>query len=331
VRWLGTQRGLESEVVPKAGIDISYISIAGLRGKGALSWLTAPFKLAYAMLQSMQVLMKLRPVAVLGMGGFVTGPAGLMSFLMRYPLVVHEQNAIAGMTNRWLAKMARRVLQAFPETFERSDVITTGNPIRSDIMNLPAPEQRFAERGDSPLRLLVLGGSLGARALNDVVPQALALLDESERPEVWHQAGKRNIEEARQAYQQAGVTGRVDAYVDDMAEAYGWADIVLCRAGALTIAELACAGVGAILVPFPYAVDDHQTRNGAYLADSGAALLIQQNALTAERLASQLKAVQTPAQGRAHLLNMARAARALAKPEATNAVAQQCLEVAYAS
>jgi len=329
VRWLGTRRGLESQVVPNAGIPIDYISINGLRGKGALSWLAAPFKLIYALWQSLQLLRRVQPAAVLGMGGFVTGPAGVASRLLGCPLLIHEQNAVAGMTNRWLAKLATRVLQAFPGALPQADVITTGNPVRAEIAALAAPEQRFAERTGQPIRLLVLGGSLGAQALNERVPQVLALLDEAVRPEVWHQAGSRNLDQAEQAYREAGVVGRVDAFVEDMAAAYGWADLVLCRAGALTVAELAAAGVASVLVPFPFAVDDHQTKNGEYLARHGAALLVQQTELTKQRLAEIFNQLLTPAQGRAPLLEMAKAARALAKADATEVVARHCLEVAY--
>jgi len=324
VRWLGTRAGLEAEVVPKAGIAIDYIQIGGLRGKGLLRKLSLPFSMLNAMWQAWGVLRRLHPCAVLGMGGFVTGPAGLVAAMTGRPLLVHEQNAVAGMTNRWLARWANKVMGAFPEVLPQSEL--TGNPIRGGILNLAAPAERFSQRQGRALRLLVLGGSLGAKALNDVVPAALVQLDECDRPEVWHQAGKRNIDEAQLAYQQAGVNGRVSAYIDDMAEAYGWADLVICRAGALTVAELACAGVGAILVPYPHAVDDHQTKNGEYLANNGAARVVQQDALTVPCLVELISEYLNPAQGRASLLRMAEAARHLAKPEATATVATRCLE-----
>ncbi len=325
VRWLGTRAGLEAEVVPKAGIEIEYIKIGGLRGKGLMRKLSMPFMLLNAMWQAWQVLRRLQPRAVLGMGGFVTGPAGLVAALSGRALLVHEQNAIAGMTNRWLARWADKVMEAFPNALPNGEL--TGNPIRGAILHLPVPAERFAGR-EGALRILVLGGSLGAAALNSVVPQALAQLDEADRPEVWHQAGKRNIDEAQQAYQQAGVTGQVVPYIEEMAEAYGWADLVICRAGALTVSELACAGVGAILVPYPYAVDDHQTKNGSYLAAHGAAQVVQQSELNPEGLAALIKPFLPPAQGRVTLLKMAEAARSLGKPEATASVAARCLEVA---
>lgn len=325
VFWLGTRRGLEAQLVPAAGIDMEWISVAGLRGKGGLAWLLAPFQLLRAAAQVAVVIFRQRPTAVLGMGGFVTGPGGVMTWLLRKPLVIHEQNSIAGMTNRLLAPLAQRVCAAFPDTFRRKDVLHTGNPVRREIAELPAPERRFAGRG-GPIRLLVLGGSLGARALNEVVPAAVALMNA--RPTIWHQTGGRNLDEARAAYQNAGVTARIEPFIDDMAAAYAWADLVLCRAGALTIAELAAAGVGALLVPYPHAVDDHQTHNAQYLVQARAALVVQQRELTATSLHELL----TPFCGdsaRSHLVNMAQAARRLARTDAAALVAAQCLEVAH--
>lgn len=326
VCWMGTRQGLEATVVPAAGIPMEWVSIGGLRGKGAKTLLLAPFQLARAATQVLGIMLRRRPSVVLGMGGFVTGPGGVMTWLLRLPLVIHEQNAIAGFTNRMLAPLAHRVLEAFPATFKRKRVYHTGNPVRRAIAELPEPAQRFSQREGS-LRLLVLGGSLGARALNETLPRALARLPDDQRPDVWHQAGKRNIDEARAAYAAAGVEGRVEPFIDDMAQAYAWADLVICRAGALTIAELAAAGVGAILVPFPFAVDDHQTHNARYLADHDAAVCIQQKDLSDERLAQLLG--EYAAAGRPRLLAMAQAARALAKTDAAAHVARHCLEVAY--
>lgn len=274
--------------------------------------------------------MRRRPMAVLGMGGFVAGPGGLMTWLLRKPLVIHEQNAVAGLTNRLLARVAGRVVEAFPGTFAGSrNALATGNPVRSGIAALPAPDLRMAGR-TGPLRLLVVGGSLGAKALNETVPAALALLDESERPEVWHQTGARNLEEARGHYSTQGVQGRVEAFIDDMAEAYGWADLVLCRAGALTVSELAAAGVASLLVPFPYAVDDHQTANARYLADSGAALLVPQFELDGQRLSETLLRFGLDCQaGRAELRAMANKARARAMVDAARQVADICEEATY--
>ena len=322
VIWLGTRTGLEARVVPAAGFPVAWIRVRGLRGKGLAQRLQAPFMLALALLQSLWVMLRLRPAAVLGMGGFVTGPGGLMAWLLRRPLLIHEQNSVAGMTNRWLAPLARQVLMAFPGALPGGRL--TGNPVRADIAALPAPETRLAGRAGAS-RLLVLGGSLGAQALNEALPQAIARLPDGMRPEVWHQTGTQHLAAGRAAYAAAGVAARVEAFVDDMAAAYGWADLVVCRAGALTVAELAAAGIGAILVPYPHAVDDHQTGNARYLAEQGAALLLPQPDLSATRLAELLQPLLCD---RARLLNMARRARALAQPDAAEQVAQACLAAA---
>lgn len=325
VTWMGTQQGLEAVLVPKAGIPIEWIGVSGLRGKGVRRLLAMPFILGRALWQASAVLRRLQPRAVLGMGGFASGPGGLVARVLGIPLVVHEQNAIPGLTNRWLARVANQVLEAFPGTFPSArHAVSVGNPVRESIAALPVPSERFAGRTGSP-RLLVLGGSQGALALNRLVPQALALWDEAERPEVWHQAGGQLYEAAVTAYQEAGVTVRLTPFIEDMAAAYDWADLVLCRAGALTVAELAAAGVGAILVPFPFAVDDHQTANARFLERSGAARVVQQADLNAERLAVLLREALSDRQ---HLQTMAEAARRLAKTEAAEQVAQTCLEQA---
>lgn len=320
VAWLGTQRGIESDVVPKAGIDISYINVAGLRGKGVLGWVVAPFKLLHALWQGISVLRRLKPSVVLGMGGFVTGPGGIAAWLLRRPLVIHEQNAIAGLTNKLLVPFATRVLEAFPDTIQSGKTVHTGNPVRTMIG--AEPQQRPAAEKQK-IHLLVVGGSLGAKALNEVVPEALAQLSEELRPAVWHQAGKNNIDETLALYKTHGIDAKVQPFINSMGEAYAWADVVLCRAGALTIAELAIAGVPSILVPFPYAVDDHQTSNARYLADNGAALLVQQKDLTVSRLLELLKQLDLR-----KLQTMAAAAKKLALPHATQKVADLCLEVA---
>ncbi len=324
VVWLGTHRGLESRVVPAAGIDIEWVSVKGLRRKGIVAMLVAPFQLAWALLQSLGVIMRRRPAAVLGMGGFVSGPGGLAAWLTRRPLVIHEQNAAAGLTNRLLARLARVVLQAFPGSFNSSvRAETVGNPVREDIAAVAAPAERYREH-TGPLRLLVLGGSQGAKALNEVVPATLAALGDMDL-EVWHQAGARHLEQTRGAYAEHGVEARVADFVTDMAAAYAWADLVVCRAGAMTIAELAAAGVGAILVPFPHAVDDHQTRNARFLSERGAAVLLPETALDAQRLADLLRELLA---SRERLQEMARNARAMARPGAASDVAAMCLEVA---
>jgi UDP-N-acetylglucosamine--N-acetylmuramyl-(pentapeptide) pyrophosphoryl-undecaprenol N-acetylglucosamine transferase len=325
VVWLGTQRGLEARVVPQNGIDIEWISISGLRGRGVLAWLAAPFRIALAILQVLAMFRRRRPAAVLGMGGFVAGPGGFAAWLARKPLLIHEQNSVAGTTNRVLAPFARRVFEAFPGTFPRSaNAEVVGNPIRRALVALDEPRERFtARRGRQP-HLLVLGGSQGARILNRTLPQALALLAPASRPEVWHQAG-RGLEEAREAYTAAAVEARIDDFIDDVASAYRWADLVVARAGALTIAELEAVGVGAVLVPFRHATDDHQTRNAKHFVAGGAGVCIAEAELTPESLARELEALLGDP---AKLLAMAETARAQAKPDAAEKLAAACLALA---
>jgi len=325
VIWLGTQRGLEARIVPAAGIPIEWLSVGGLRGKGVMTLLAAPFKLALALTQALRVMWRHRPVLVVGLGGFVTGPGGVAAWLTGRPLVIHEQNAVAGFTNRCLSHLAREVLEAFPNSFRRDiKARVIGNPVREDISAVPPPSQRFATRS-GVIRLLVIGGSQGAAKLNAVVPFALAKLASTMTFDVRHQAGERWIEAGRQSYAGAGVRADVRPFIEDMAEAYGWADLVICRSGALTVSELAAVGIGAILVPFPAAVDDHQTHNAQYLVREGAALLIADRALTAERLAEELKQLCA---GRGKLLAMAERARQLAKPHATEELTASCLQLA---
>lgn len=323
VEWLGTQKGIEARVVPEADIKLHCIDVAGLRGKGKLSLLLAPFKLLLALWQAMAVIRRVKPDAVLGMGGFASGPGGLAARLLGKPLVIHEQNAIAGMTNKILSRLAWRVLEAFEDAFPPGmDTETVGNPVRGPILEMDAPNQRYEDRSGK-IRLLVVGGSLGAKAINDVLPQMLADLPQEERPEVWHQTGKRTHDETLARYQALGVDARVVPFIDQMDEAYAWADLVLCRAGALTVSELAIAGVPAILVPFPFAVDDHQTANAGYLAQLDAAKLVPQPELTVE----YLKKLITEQFGQRNtLLEMANKARALGRPEAGRRVAEVCLE-----
>lgn len=338
VVWLGTRRGLESSVVPKAGIEMEWVNVAGLRGKRAWDWVMAPFQVTRALMECLAVLRRHRPVAALGMGGFVAGPGGVASRLLGVPLVIHEQNAIAGLTNRLLARLSARVLQAFPGAFRESvNAATVGNPVRKNITHLAAPNVRFAERA-GPLRLLVIGGSLGAQVLNEIVPQTLALIPPPYRPEVVHQTGTRNLETAQQSYAEAGVTADVVPFIEDMAQAYGWADIVVCRAGAMTISELACVGVASVMVPYPHAVDDHQTHNAEFLVRTGAADWIPQSQLTVQHLLQVFQDVgigihdsspdQCIARARANLLARAQIARSLARPDAAQTVADVCREVA---
>lgn len=325
VAWLGTRQGLEARLVPEAGYPLTAIRVTALRGKGWLRLLAAPFMLSLALWQALVAVARLRPAAVLGMGGFVAGPGGVVAWLLRRPLLIHEQNSVPGTTNRLLAPLASRVLEGFPGSMPANRrAVHTGNPVRSEIVRLPEPERRFAGRG-AALHLLVLGGSLGAQVLNRIVPQAIARLPAAERPAVHHQTGQAEVAAVQARYRELAGEFRVEPFIPDMAAAYAWADLVVCRAGALTIAELAAAGVGAVLVPFPHATDDHQTGNARYLVDAGAAILIPQVDLDAGKLAGLLARYCTR---RAELLEMACRARRLACPDAARQVARLCLEAA---
>jgi UDP-N-acetylglucosamine--N-acetylmuramyl-(pentapeptide) pyrophosphoryl-undecaprenol N-acetylglucosamine transferase len=325
VVWLGTHLGLESRVVPEAGIDIEWISVKGLRRKGALAMLIAPLQIGWALLQSLGVIFRRRPAAVLGMGGFVSGPGGVAAWLTRRPLVIHEQNAAAGLTNRLLARLARVVLQAFPGSFNSPvNAETVGNPVRVDIAAIPDPAARYGDR-QGPLRLLVLGGSQGALALNRVVPAALALLDSELRPVVRHQCGERTLEIAQRAYDEHRIDVELLPFIEDMAAVYAWADLVVCRAGALTVAELCAAGLPALFVPYPAAVDDHQTANAGPMTEVGAAAIIQEADLTPQGLADLLREWL---QSRDRLLLRAKKARALATPNSLQRITELCLEQA---
>ncbi|WP_336367256.1 undecaprenyldiphospho-muramoylpentapeptide beta-N-acetylglucosaminyltransferase [Marinobacter sp. C2H3] len=325
VFWLGAAGGMEQRLIADTGIPLSLIHVSGLRGKGRLALLMAPFRLCRALGEAFTVVRRLRPDCVLGMGGFVTGPGGVAAWLTRTPLVIHEQNAVAGLTNRLLVRFAHTVLEAFPGSFG-AQVVTrcTGNPVRQDLARLPAPEERLAGR-NGRLRLLVVGGSLGAQVFNEQVPQALSRVPEVLRPDVRHQTGENKYETTREAYAAAGVEGRVEPFITDMADAYGWADLVLCRAGALTVSELCAAGVAAVLVPYPHAVDDHQTANARQMVEAGGAVLIPQPRLTPAALADILESL---AGDRARVEKMAAASRSLARPDATERVVNYCLEAA---
>jgi UDP-N-acetylglucosamine--N-acetylmuramyl-(pentapeptide) pyrophosphoryl-undecaprenol N-acetylglucosamine transferase len=322
VVWLGSAGGLETRLVAQAGIPLETVAITGIRGKGVLALLGAPLKILRALIAAWKLIGVLRPRSVLSMGGYVAGPGGIAAWLRGVPLVVHEQNSIPGATNRILARFAKKQLCGFRNVFQQGQWI--GNPVRADIAALPDPGLRFKDR-NGVARLLVLGGSQGAQALNTRVPQALAQMSAAQRPQVRHQCGAKLAEAARAAYTQAGVAASVEPFIDDMAAAYGWADLVLCRAGALTLAELAAAGVGAILVPFPFAVDDHQTHNAQSTVAANAAVLLAESNASAERINSVLTELLAD---KARLLDMARAARSLAKPEAAQDIAEICLQVA---
>lgn len=325
VVWLGTRGGLEARLVPARNIAMEWIQVGGLRGKGIAGWVSAPLVLLRALYQAMRAIRRHRPRAILGMGGFAAGPGGVAGWLMRVPLLIHEQNAVPGLTNRLLSRLAQRVMEAFPGSFPgQVGAQATGNPVRREIALLPDPEERLSKRSGA-LRLLVLGGSLGAAVMNETVPAAVRRLPPEERPEILHQAGDRHLDAARDAYRAAQVAAKVVPFVEAMAEAYGWADLVLCRAGALTVSELAAAGVGGLLVPYPYAVDDHQTANARWLAEAGGAELIPQPLFTDSLLAERLRHYH---RHRDSLLAMAVAARQVARPEAVERVATSCLEQA---
>ena len=319
--WLCTEGGMENRLIAKKDYQKAMITMRGVRGNGLLGWLLLPAKLAKAFNQSAKALRQYQPNVVLGMGGFAAFPGGLMAKLLGKPLIVHEQNSVAGLTNKTLAHVAQRVLAAFPSAFG-SKAVLVGNPVRENITQILAPEARL-QKHDGALRLLIVGGSLGAQALNEVLPKALAQIPENKRPEVVHQAGEKHIATLLAYYEAAKVKADARAFIEDMAEMYAWADIVICRAGALTIAELSAAGVASVLVPFPHAVDDHQTSNAHYLSDEGAAVLIPQTEFTVEKVAKLLQDLT-----REKCLDMAIKARLLGKPEATATVANICMELA---
>ena len=319
VVWMGNPDSFEARTVPPRGYEMALVRFAALRGKGLLRKLLLPVNLLSGFWQALREIRRIKPDVVLGMGGYVSFPGGMMAVLLNRPLVIHEQNSIAGLANRVLAKVADRVVCGFPDALPKSQ--WAGNPVRADIAALPAPAERFEERGDSPLRLLVLGGSLGAAAINEIVPKGLSLIPEAERPVVVHQAGEKHLATLEANYAAAGVRANCVAFIEDMAGAYAWADLVLCRAGALTVAELAAAGVASILVPFPHAVDDHQTANARFLADAGGAFLLPQHEMTPESV-SLIRNYT-----RSQLLQMAERAREMARPEAAEAVARVCEEV----
>jgi UDP-N-acetylglucosamine--N-acetylmuramyl-(pentapeptide) pyrophosphoryl-undecaprenol N-acetylglucosamine transferase len=318
VVWMGARGGMEERLVPRHGYSTAWIRAKAARGKGLMQKLLLPANLLFSFWESARHIRRIQPDVVLGLGGYVAFPGGMMASLLGKPLALHEQNAIAGLANKVLAGVSDKVMVAFPEALKKAE--WTGNPVRADIASIPQPEERFRGR-QGPLRILVVGGSLGAQALNEAVPRALALLNE--RPTVVHQAGEKHIDTLRTNYAAAGVQGELVAFIDDMARRYAEADLVICRAGAVTIAELSAGGMASVLVPFPFAVDDHQTANGRFLADRGAAVLLRQTELTPERLAELIRKMD-----RTTLLQMARNARGLGKPEAAKVVAQRCMELA---
>jgi UDP-N-acetylglucosamine--N-acetylmuramyl-(pentapeptide) pyrophosphoryl-undecaprenol N-acetylglucosamine transferase len=328
VVWLGTQRGLEARVVPPQGIEVEWISIVGVRGRGIWAWVAAPFRIVGALLQALGALRRRRPAAVLGMGGFVAGPGGFAAWLSRKPLLLHEQNAVAGTTNRLLAPFATKVFAAFPGTFPgRADTVVIGNPVRSTIVPSDSPRERLTARRGARRRLLIVGGSLGARILNRTLPLALARLPPASRPEIWHQAGRNGVDEARTAYADLGLEARVEPFIDDVASAYRWADLVVARAGGITLAELTIVGVGAVLVPFAAAIDDHQTHNARHFVGAGAGVLIPESDLEPAALAATLAGCLADLD---KLVAMAESARSQARADAAERLASACLEAAEA-
>lgn len=320
VVWMGNPDGMEARIVPANGYEVAWVRFTALRGKGVLRKLLLPFNLLRGFAQALGQIRRVKPDVVLGMGGYVTFPGGMMAALLGRPVVVHEQNSVAGLANRVLAGVADKVVTGFPDVLKKGEWI--GNPVRADITAVAPPAQRFVGRS-GPLKVLVVGGSLGAAALNDALPKALALLAPVERPQVTHQAGTRQIDALKAGYKAAGVEGELLPFIDDMAARYASADLVICRAGALTVAELAAVGVASVLVPFPHAVDDHQTGNARFLADAGGAVLLPQTELTPQRLAALLQEMN-----RERLLVMATKARGCARPDATARVADVCAGLA---
>lgn len=322
VVWMGNPEGMEARLVPGRGYEMAWVRFGALRGKGVVRKLLLPMNLLRGFWQAFRALGRVAPDVVLGMGGYITFPGGMMAVLRGIPFAIHEQNSIAGLSNKVLAKVADRVLTGFPDTLAQGRHV--GNPVRADIAALPAPAARYGQRS-GPLNVLVVGGSLGAAVLNDTLPRALALMSAESRPRVVHQAGVNRREAVHAAYSAAGVEAEILPFIDDMAARYAWADLVVCRAGALTVAELAAAGVASLLVPYPHAVDDHQTHNARFLERTGGALLLPQPDLSPLRLAQMLNDLS-----RERLAAMAAKARAAALPEATRDVAQVCVELVKA-
>jgi UDP-N-acetylglucosamine--N-acetylmuramyl-(pentapeptide) pyrophosphoryl-undecaprenol N-acetylglucosamine transferase len=324
VCWLGTKERMEATLVPERGYKIRFIAVAGVRGNGLKRLLLAPLMIMRSIVQAIKVIRQEKPSVVLGMGGFASGPGGIAAWLLRKPIVLHEQNAIAGVTNRILAYFARQVLMAFPNTFaSKHKAVMVGNPIRQQISDLATSELTVI--GDRPLNVLILGGSLGAKALNENLPNLLGESTSADQINVWHQTGRGNKDAATALYKQRHLEVRVDEFIVDMTQAYQWADLVICRAGALTVAEVAVAGVAAVFVPFPFAVDDHQTLNAGWLADNDAAIIVQQDALVQP---DSVKHINDLLADRTQLQHMAVKAREVAITDATDKVAGFCIDFA---
>jgi UDP-N-acetylglucosamine--N-acetylmuramyl-(pentapeptide) pyrophosphoryl-undecaprenol N-acetylglucosamine transferase len=323
--WLGTQAGLESRVVPENNIKLFTINVSGLRGKKFNKWLIAPFTLMLAFIQSLHVILNIKPSIVIGMGGFVSGPGGIAARLLRIPLYIHEQNSIAGTTNKLLSPIAKKVMQGFPDSIHGKMVVTTGNPVRKEILNnIKSPAERLEGREGLPLRLLVIGGSLGAKVFNELLPRVIAGLPEEVEVEIWHQTGIIHHDSTMSLYLENKVNSeKVVPYIANMAEAYLWSDLVLCRAGAMTISEISIMGVASILIPYPHAVDDHQTANAKYLSDQGAAILIPQVDINEIRIIDLISGFYTK---RTSLMHMATLVQNLSLPNATRDIGRICME-----
>ncbi len=320
VHWLGAPGSMESRLVPPRGFPLELVDFGGVRGKGVKTLFLLPLRLLRAFWQALQVVRRVQPDVLVGLGGYITFPGGMMGTLLGKPLVLHEQNSVAGMANKVLTGVADRVFTAFPNVFKKAEWV--GNPLRAEFLRQPVPAERFAGRS-GPLRLLVVGGSLGAKALNDTVPQALALIPSAQRPQVIHQSGEKQIEALRANYTAAGVLAELTPFIDDTAQAFADADLIVCRAGASTVTEIAAVGAAALFVPFPHAVDDHQTTNARFLTDAGGAWLVQQTELTPASLAMKLQTLQ-----REQLMEMAGKAKQMEKTEAVAAVVSACEQLA---
>ncbi len=324
--WLGTSNGLESRVVPQNNIELLTIKISGLRGKHIFRWLFAPFTILAAIVSSLKIMINLKPSMVIGLGGFVSGPGGIAAWILRIPLLIHEQNSIAGLTNRLLSPFAKTVMQAFPYTFNGKNVVTTGNPVRVEIIKRAIEEENNKRIGSQKsLRLLILGGSLGAKALNEIIPQVLGSLSKEINVNIIHQTGTAHIESTVKIYHSTDLKPyKVEPYIEDMAQAYAWADLVICRSGALTVSEVSVMGLPSIFIPYPYAVDDHQTTNARYLTDAGGGVLLPQTELNKQRLAELITYFHD---NRDALVEMSNIAKRKASPDATETIGNLCLGV----
>ena len=322
VIWVGTERGIEARVVPSAGFSLALVHVQGLRGKGMKQYLRAPFIIAKAMLEGLKIIRKYKPCAVLGMGGFVSGPCALVGVIFRKPLIIHEQNAVIGLTNRILAPLSEIMFTGFPIKSKKASIEYCGNPVRNELMSMADPKVRL-NRSDKRKRLLIVGGSLGALALNELLPQTVKIISDSMQIDVWHQTGANKRERVLWSYQQQDIHAQVDEFIDDMAKAYAWADLIVCRSGAITLAEIAAVGLGSVLVPYPYAVDDHQTANAHSYVQANAACLLSESEITAEKLA---KLLTTLLSDNERLLSMANAAKKLGQINASKRVADACMD-----